>query len=419
MATTPPRERDILRSLAEEIAGIAADPVNRENDLAWRQLNALDPAARPLVWINEIPWREMNVDGELDLQCETPFCRGIENGFRQTIYQWRHMRGHMIVPPTYSSPLIIRDTGFGIRQEGVNNPTGPVGGIASQEFDPQIKDFGDVEKIRIPEISHDEAASAERLATLQDLFGDILEVRQRGVAHQWFTLWDNLIRWYGVQEAMMDFILNPDLVHAALQRLLDACMARLDEQVALGVLSPTNGPMRVGSGGYACTDELPEISGVPGSVGPDEQWGCANAQILSEVSPEMHEEFSLRYGRQWLARFGMSYYGCCEPLHLKMGILQSIPNLRKISMSAWADPARMAEAGDGRYVLSFKPNPAIFASEEKWHPEWARQELVEMFEKTQGSKVEVIMKDVSTVSCHPERLWEWADIAVQVAEEFA
>jgi hypothetical protein len=218
---------------------------------------------------------------------------------------------------------------------------------------------------------------------------------------------------------MMDFILNPKLVHAALQRLLDACMARLDQQEALGVLSPTNGPMRVGSGGYACTDELPGTDGLPGSVTPAEQWGCANAQILSEVSPEMHEEFSLRYDRQWLSRFGLAYYGCCEPLHLKMGILKSIPNLRKVSMSAWADPERMAEAGNGQYVLSFKPNPAIFASETSWHPEWARQELVDMFEKTRGSKVEIIMKDISTVSCHPERLWEWADLAVETAAQFS
>jgi hypothetical protein len=419
MPTIPTRDRDILRFLAEAVAEAAAHPANAENDRAWRRLNALDPAARPLVWINEIPWGEMNVDGELDPQCETPFCQGIEGGFRRTLYQWQHLRGHMIVEPIYYCPLAIRDTGFGIRQEGVNSPTGPVGSIASQEFDPQIKDVADVGKIKIPEVSHDEAASAEHLETVRSLFGDILEVRPRGVAHQWFTLWDNLIRWYGVQEAMMDFILNPDLVHAALQRLLDACMARLDQQVELGLLSPTNGAMRVGSGGYACTDELPETDGMPGSVGPGEQWGCANAQILSEVSPEMHEEFSLRYDRQWLARFGLAYYGCCEPLHLKMGILKSIPNLRKVSMSAWADPARMAEEGNGQYVLSFKPNPAIFASEEKWHPDWARRELVDMFEKTRGSKVEIIMKDISTVSCHPERLWEWADLAVEVADQFA
>lgn len=419
MVEIPACERDILRSLAEEIARIAADPVNRENAQAWRDLNALAPTARPLVWINEIPWQEMNVAGELDLHCQTPLARGIEGEFRRTIYQWKHLRGHMVVEPVFYSPLAIRDTGFGIRQEGVNNPTGPVGGITSQEFDPQIKELADVEKIHIPEVSHDAAASAERLEAMRDLFGGILDVRPRGVAHQWFTLWDNLIRWYGVQEAMMDFILNPELVHAALQRLLDACMARLDQQIALGLLSPTNGPMRVGSGGYAYTDELPETTGLPGSLGPGQQWGCANAQILSEVSPAMHEEFSLRYDRQWLARFGLAYYGCCEPLHLKMGILQSIPNLRKISMSAWADPARMAEAGNGRYVLSFKPNPAVFASDTHWHPEWARRDLTETLEKTRGSKVEIIMKDISTVACQPQKLWEWADLAVEIADRFA
>lgn len=419
MTAIPVREQDILRSLAETIARIAADPVNGDNARAWRQLNALAPEARPLVWINEIPWGEMNVDGELDLHCETPLARGIEGEFRRTIYQWRHLRGHMVVEPAYYCPLAIADTGFGIRQEGVNNPTGPVGAIVSQEFTPQITCLDDVDKIRNPEISHDANASAERLGAMRELFAGILEVRPRGVAHQWFTLWDNLIRWYGVQEAMMDFILNPELVHAALQRLLDACLSRLDQQISLGLLSPTNGPMRVGSGGYAFSDELPACDGLPGSVGPGQQWGCANAQILSEVSPAMHEEFSLRYDRQWLERFALTYYGCCEPLHLKMGILESIPNLRKISMSAWADPARMAEEGRGRYVLSYKPNPAIFASDTHWHPEWAYRELAETLEKTRGSKVEIIMKDISTVKFQPRRLWEWAELAVAVADRFA
>ncbi len=29
------------------------------------------------------------------------------------------------------------------------------------------------------------------------------------------------------------------------------------------------------------------------------------------------------------------------------------------------------------------------------------------------------MKDISTVRYHPQRLWEWARIAMEVAEEFA
>jgi hypothetical protein len=33
--------------------------------------------------------------------------------------------------------------------------------------------------------------------------------------------------------------------------------------------------------------------------------------------------------------------------------------------------------------------------------------------------VELIMKDISTVRYQPQHLWEWARIAVEVAEEFA
>jgi hypothetical protein len=29
------------------------------------------------------------------------------------------------------------------------------------------------------------------------------------------------------------------------------------------------------------------------------------------------------------------------------------------------------------------------------------------------------MKDISTVKSQPRRLWEWADLAVEVAERFA
>jgi hypothetical protein len=32
--------------------------------------------------------------------------------------------------------------------------------------------------------------------------------------------------------------------------------------------------------------------------------------------------------------------------------------------------------------------------------------------------VEIIMKDISTVRYQPRRLWEWADIAGQVAREY-
>lgn len=409
-------DRDTLRRLAEAVARVAADPLQAEHERAWRALNGRCPGARPLVWINEIPWGEMAYGDELTLRCTEPACRAIEERFRRTLYQWRHLRGHMIVEAVYDCPMVIRDSGFGIRQQGVTQATGLTGSIFSQEFEPQIASLADIEKIQRPEIMVDHDASARLLEQAEGLFGGILAVRQRGVAHQWFTLWDNLIRWYGVEAAFVDMIDRPELVHAALSRLLDAFLFRLDEYERLGVLSPTNGPMRVGSGGYACTAELPEAGGLPGSVTPAQQWGCGNAQILSGVSPAMHDEFSLRYERQWLGRFGMTYYGCCEALHQKMDILASVPNLRKVSVSPWADLATMVERGGGRYVLSYKPNPAVFVDPGGWHEERVRQDLEAVLDRARGCWLEIIMKDISTVAGQPQRLWSWAALAVAAVE---
>ena len=87
-----PEERDILKRLASDLAAIAADPSHREKAGLWRRLNDLEPS-RPMVWINEIPWHEMNVDDELTVRCSDPWARELETRLRRTLYQWRHMPG--------------------------------------------------------------------------------------------------------------------------------------------------------------------------------------------------------------------------------------------------------------------------------------------------------------------------------------
>ena len=70
-----------------------------------------------MVWINEIPWHEMDVDGELTLQTEHPWARDQERELRRTIYQWRHMPGDMIVSDFLACPLAIHSTDFGIIED--------------------------------------------------------------------------------------------------------------------------------------------------------------------------------------------------------------------------------------------------------------------------------------------------------------
>jgi hypothetical protein len=412
-----PQDVDILRGLGAEWAEIARLPVHQERARLWQQLNDLE-SVRPMVWINEIPWHEMNVNDELTLRTTHPWARDVERELRRTLYQWRHLPGDMILSDFLACPLAVHSTDFGIIEDVDVVKTDEASDIVSRHYHIQIHDFPDLEKIRMPVVTHNEAATHHRYQAMDRVFSDILPVRKLGQTHIWFTPWDYLCRWWGIQEMMMDLVERPDLVHAAVERMVDAWMVELDQFVALNVLALDCNNTRIGSGGYGYTRDLPGADFDPGYVKPHNMWGCSNAQVFSEVSPEMQWEFSVKHDLRWLNRWRLTYYGCCEPLHLKMDVLRRIPNLRKVSSSPRCDSERMVREVGMDYVISRKPNPAILA-EDDWHPERARQELVDFLEVARGCHVELIMKDVSTVRYKPQRLWEWARIAMEVAEEYA
>ena len=418
-------ERDALRRLAAKQAEIASLPIQQEHIASWKRLNS-NKTGRPMVWIDEIPWHEMDIAGELRLQTEHPLCRQAEEALRKTIYQWEHMPADMVVEPRFLVDLTIHDSGFGMEEEAETTghlpakPRVETDPVVSRRYLPQIQTEADIEKIRTPVVTVDRKTSELHREIISDLFGDILKVELVGIRHHWFAPWDLLVSWWGVEQALTDIALKPALVHQAMRRLMDAYLARMKQWQELNLLSFGAGNHRVGSGGPGLTDELPRPGFDPSHVRPVDQWGCATAQVFSAVSARMHGEFALRYELEWLSRFGLNYYGCCEPLHGKIGILEKIPGLRKISMSPWADIDIMVENTQGRYVLSYKPNPAILAVSD-WNPARVRSELAEALRRCKGCNVEIIMKDISTVNSRPERLFEWTRIAAEVAgsSEFA
>jgi len=411
------KDKDILRCLAEQQAEIAALPVHKEKAELWRKLNRLEPV-RPLVWINEIPWNEMNVDGELTLEAIDPWAQGLETGLRRLLYQWKHMPGDMIVNDSLSCPLVIHSTGFGITEDVDIVRTDETSSVISRHFHPQIVEPEDMAKIEMPQVTYDEQATEENYQRMYDIFGDILPIKKIGKKGIWFAPWDNLIRWWGVEEAMLDLVLRPQMVNDVISRLVDAYLHELDQWEELNLLSRNDDNTRIGSGAYGYTDELPGEDYDPDYVRPVNMWGCATAQIFSAVSPEMHWEFALRHEMRWLERWGLTYYGCCEPLDIRMDIMWRIPNLRKVSMSPLVDVDRAVAQVGMDYVFSRKPNPAVLA-EDTWRPQLARQELCDFLEKARGCHIEIIMKDISTVRYQPQRLWEWEKIAMELAQEYA
>jgi len=165
----------------------------------------------------------------------------------------------------------------------------------------------------------------------------------------------------------------------------------------------------------AYTDELPAAGYDPAAPRTKDIWMFGLAQMLSTVSPAMFKEFEVDYTSRICERFGLVYYGCCDPLDGKMAEVRMIPNVRKVSMSAWSDQERGAAAIGGDYVFSRKPSPAMVAAE-RFSAEQVRADLVATREicERYGCPLELILKDISTVRYEPRRLTEWARIAMEV-----
>jgi hypothetical protein len=358
----------------------------------------------------------MDVEGELELRCEDALCRHVEQGLRRIIYLWDHMPADMVIEGRLLAPRAVRSTGFGLSWQGQTLTTDETeGAIASRHFEPQIREETDIERIQVPRLTEDAERSRRNLEALSEAVGDVLTVEPGGMTNLWFAPWDQLSMWCGVQQMLTDLALRPGFMHRLIDRLVGAHLARLEQVAELGLLLRNDRNVRIGSGGYGYTADLPAADGPGGPVRPPQVWGCAATQPFSEVSPAMHEEFALRYERPWLEHFGLTYYGCCEPLHRKVELLRSVPNLRKVSMSPRADLEVGAQAVGRRYVFSWKPNPAVLATD-RWKPKAARKAIREALAKTRGCAVEIIMKDISTVRYEPQRLWEWSRIAVEEAE---
>ena len=404
------KDREILRELASQVAEIAALPAQQKVISLWKACNGLKPI-RPMVSIDQVCWHEMDVDGELILQSEGGLCRRLETSLRRTLYSWKHMRVDAPVEPVVEVHKVIRGTGFGIETRERRAVLDPLNSVVGHLYIDQLETEADLEKIRTTEIVFDEQATNQTLERTQEIFDGILSVRLQGVFPT-FAPWDRIVQWHGVENSLLDLVDRPEFIHQIMSRLTDAMLSQLDQFEEQGLLG--YGQRTIHCTG-AQSDELPAPGFDSQRPRTSDLWTCGMAQIFSSVSPDTHQEFELAYANRWYERFGLVYYGCCEPLDAKMDIVRRIPHVRKISMSPWVDVERAAEQIGGSFVFSRKPSPA-FLAQDTWSAEAVERDLRETLDccAAHGCPLEFVLKDISTVRYQPQRLWEWADIAMKV-----
>lgn len=402
----------ILRELGREIAEIAALPAQDAKRDLWRKLNAKKPE-RPMVMIDQVCWNQMNVDDELTLRCETAECRGYEVYLRRTLFQWKHFPVDMVVDPFIPVSMAINNSGFGLRIVEETAATDPTGDVLSHHFENQFETEDDLQKIKMPVVSHDVAETNRRMAFAHEVFDGIIDVKAMG-ADPYLSLWDPISQWMGVQGALYKIIDEPDYMHQLVGRMTDGYLTMLDQLEDQGLLC---GPQSLIHCTGAFTDELPAEGYDPEKWRTKDIWMFGLAQMFSTVSPAMFEEYEVDYASRICERFGLVYYGCCDPLDGKMNEVRKIPHVRKVSMSPWANQERGAEQIGTDFVFSRKPNPAFVATD-SFDSELVRRDLQATKEicARYHCPLEMILKDISTVRYEPQRLFEWGRIAMEVAQ---
>ncbi len=405
------KDRAIIRDLARRVAEIATLPVQAERRELWTRHNDLG-RVRPIVNVSaEGSWGELLPHSEL--QCEDDGLRGVEWGFRATIYQHEHICDDAVVERDYVVNKAVGNSGWGLEPRHV--PSTELRGAWG--FDPVINEPADLKKLHHPEITHNEEESKRRLEFAEDLLGDILDVKLKGVACVSFHPIGFYTSLRGLTQVMLDMYENPGMLHDAMAFIEEGDRGVVRQYVEMNLLSLNNDGTYHSSGGNGYTTQLPKSDVDPARIRPSDMWASAESQEMAQVSPEMHEEFVMVHERRVLEPFGLAGYGCCEPLENKLDYVFKFPNMRRISIAPFADVEKCAEQIGDRYIFSWKPHPAHLVG--KFNAGLIRDYIRHALRCTRGCVVEMILKDTHTCENHPERFTEWVRIAREEIDRFS
>ena len=400
----------IVRDLAKQVAEIAGSPEMEASRKRWRDVNALRRPDRAPVWCKPVgAWKELLP--ETDLLCTDRGLRGIERAFRMVLIK-RDIGDDSVVEPCFEvSPRIVTEPENNWGLEPRKHKPAEAGG--AWQYDPPIKSAADLEKLRMPKLTLDRAATEKAVAAADELLGDILPVKQTfgPENHRVLsaTLGTAAADLRGLEQMMMDAAAEPELLHRLMAYLRDVNLDAMRQIEAMGILTPNNdGPMY-------CSDPIGKPAG--GRAGYANCWCAANSQEFDQFSPAMWEEFCLAYQRPIFAKYGLAGYGCCENLTRKIDGVLSIPNLRIFVCSAWTNLDTLLSKVGPQYCIMWrqKASDVVFAEGD----EAVRRPLDEGARKLRGRPYQIVLRELQTLAGHPDRLHVWTRLAKEAAEKHA
>ncbi len=421
-----PSDQSVIRDLASRWMEQASLPVMAERKRLWQAVHDLR-AERPVILV-ETAWIDGYVE-EREILCQDPFLRNIEKNMRITLRQAEELGDDLVIEPYYQLGWKMQFSDYGVPVE-IRSAAGHAESIA-YSFSFPIANPQDIGRLRTRTVGVDRERSLRLKAILEDVLGDILPVRLGNYdpfayefdvgefgdlgfnGNFFFGLTWQLYRFIGNQGLLYWVYDAPEAIHHLMSYLVEDRIATFDFLEREGLLARNTDSQMAGPRSYGYVSDLPAAA-TPGEVRLKDLWAWAESQEFESISPSMYQEFVLPYLARLAQRFGLIYYGCCERIDDRIEmIIDALPNLRSVSVSAWSNLFRTAEILGNRYVYSRKPRPAYISGP---HPVWDKleQDMRDTCLAARDCNLEILVRDVYTINGDRARLRKWVDMTRSV-----
>ena len=383
-------EKIYLRELAAKYMEYANRPEMEEKEELWYAHNDFKSRKTPVI---------MEIDTFLNdimppLKCETKYGREIEKYLQYYIVNYELVGDDKVIPKEYRVPLQInfRLFDFDFREEH-SSEAGSVG----MHIVPPITDLEtQVHELKKSVWSYERGETEAHAQAAREILGDIMPVVYENQSLRWvLTPTQHAVNLLSMQELFMAMYDCPDEVHLLMKRIVEELKEFCLWQQEEGLLTSNLGNTYAGAGSYGFTHQIkPQGERVLLS----DMWVNTNSQESVGVSPAMYEEFIAPYYRELVEPFGLVYYGCCEPANEAWESIKTYKNLRKVSVSAWADEEFMGKAlSENHLIYSRKPSPNYIGVERSFDEKAFEEYMRKTFVCAKDCQLEIIFRDIYTL----------------------
>ncbi len=411
------RDRERLRTLAGQQAELAAKPGMAELKKLW-YAHCDCMRVRPMVVIETGTFQQEMIPPLM--QCEGEEARKIEHRLLMNTFNHLYFGDDTVV-----EDFMPVGTGgwlqlFNHKDEVVMATDENGRQTVGHRFVYVVKDLEeDFDKFAPSAWGWDREGAQKTFDTYQELFGDILPPRWAG-ANMYSTPTQKLVHMMGMEQMFYSMCDDPERFEKVMGRIADDTIAYYRFLEENHLILPTRDFEWLGQGTYCCTRRLPGLEDKPREdFRVSDIWGFMDSQETVGISPDMFGELVFPCYQKISSQFGALSYGCCEPVH---GIwdeyLSTLPNLRRVSISAWCDEEFMGERLRGRDIVYHRKPPATFLGVGTTLDEDAvRASIRHTVECARGCEVEFTQRDVYTVNNDIPKVRRYVEIIREESEK--